>query len=445
MSVFAPAIRAFTSIESIGPLTSKRVLEYLGGGPTLAGPRVNLDTAMGIPAAYACNRVIAEGVASLPLHTYKRLEPRGRQLAPEHPTFRLLAEEPNPWMSSYKFRETQQGQVGWRGNFFAEIERDFWGRPINLWPLRADCMDRPEVVSAGTLVYPYKLPSGNKVGLPQHLVLHLRGLSSDGLWGYSPITVFRETFGHAMAVREHGARYFGQGAEPGGILQTKARLSDETADRIDKSWTAAHEGLDKRWRIAILEEGVEWKQVGMSNEDSQFIETQSLTILDFCRIFRMQPHKVAEMTHSTFTNVEAQNIEHVTDTLMPWIVNSEQEYHRSLFLPAERRTYYPKHTVTALLRGDMAAQANFFRSGVAGGWFSPDDVREWLELNPIPDGKGDVYFRQLNMVAVGDEDEPAEPETDTTPAPQARGVRKTVERDAQGRITAVLEEPLPWA
>ena len=400
MSIFAPVFRAILPLEGPLPLTAARIVDWLGGGDTLSGARVNLETVRGLPAAYACNRVLAEGVASLPLHVFERLEPRGRRAAREHPVFRLLAEEPNPWMTSFKLRETLQGHLGFRGNAFCEIERDRSGQPVALWPLRPDRMDRPHLSQAGRLIYPYLLPNGEKIALPQHLVLHLRGLSDDGLWGYAPLTVFRESFGRAIAMREHGSRYFSQGAEPGGVLQTKARLGDEAADRLDRSWKMAHEGLKNRWRIAILEEGVEWKQTGMSNEDSQFIESEALSVLDMCRIFRIQPHKVAELTRATFSNIEQQSIEHVTDTLLPWLVNWEQQLAQALFLPAERARYYPKHIVAGLLRGDSAARVAFYGAGILGGWLSPDDVRELEEMNPLPDGLGEVYFRPLNMTAV---------------------------------------------
>ena len=403
MSIFAPVFRAILPLEGPLPLTAARIVDWLGGGDTLSGARVNLETVRGLPAAYACNRVLAEGVASLPLHVFERLEPRGRRAAREHPVFRLLAEEPHPGMTSFKLRATLQGHLGFRGNGFCEIERDRSGQPVALWPLRPDRMDRPHLSQAGRLIYPYLLPNGEKIALPQHLVLHLRGLSDDGLWGYAPLTVFRESFGRAIAMREHGSRYFSQGAEPGGVLQTKARLGDEAADRLDRSWKMAHEGLKNRWRIAILEEGVEWKQTGMSNEDSQFIESEALSVLDMCRIFRIQPHKVAELTRATFSNIEQQSIEHVTDTLLPWLVNWEQQLAQALFLPAERARYYPKHIVAGLLRGDSAARVAFYGAGILGGWLSPDDVRELEEMNPLPDGLGEVYFRPLNMTAVSTE------------------------------------------
>lgn len=393
--------RAILPLEGPLPLTAARIIDWLGGGETTAGARVNLDAVRGLPAAWACNRVLAEGVASLPLHVFERMEPRGRRAAREHPVYRLLAEEPNAWMTSFKLRETLQGHLGFRGNAFCEVERDLRGQPAALWPLRPDRMDRPVLSETGRLIYPYLLPSGEKIALPQHLVLHLRGLSDDGIWGYAPLTVFRETFGRAIAMREHGARYFGQGAEPGGVLQTKARLSREAADNLESSWRMAHQGLENRWRIAILEEGIEWKQVGMSNEDSQFVESEQLSVLDMCRIFRIQPHKVAELSRATFSNIEHQSIEHVTDTLLPWLVNWEQQLHQSLFLPGERQSYYPKHIVTGLLRGDSAARVAFYGAGILGGWLSPDDVREMEEMNPLPAGQGDVYFRPLNMSVAG--------------------------------------------
>lgn len=404
MALFASVLNALP-LQGPYPLTSNRLLEYFGGGPVSSGVRVTEDTVRGLPAAYACNRILAEGVATLPLAVFERMEPRGRRRATEQPLYDLLHSEPNPIMSSFKLRETLQGHLGFRGNAFCDIELSpRTGVPTALWPLRPDRMQRPVRSDDGrALIYPYTLPSGEVKGLPSARILHLRGLSDDGVWGYAPITVFREAFGQALAAREYGSRFFGQGARPGGVLQAKGKLSDEVADRMARSWSVAHEGLSNTHRVAVLEEGVEWKSIGMSNEDAQFIELQQFNLGDAARIWNIKPHKIADLSRATFSNIEQLAIEHVTDTLMPWLVNWEQAMDMALIRKQDRGRFYTKHLINGLLRGDSAARSAYYTAGLNGGWLSPDDIRELEDMNPLPDGLGDVYFRSLNMVVAGQE------------------------------------------
>lgn len=400
--------QAFRNLTSI---SFNHAMELLAGPPAASGAKVNLTTVMGIPAAYACNRVLAEGVAMLPLDVFERMEPRGRRKATEHPLYRILHSAPNPMMTSYKLRETMQGHLGFRGNAFAEIELGRDGGPRGLWPLRPDMMQRPRLSLNGGLIYPYILPDGTGVELPQHRVLHLKGLSDDGIWGLAPLTVFRESFGDAIAKREYGSRFFGNGARPGGVLQAKGKLSKDSADRMATSWHSAHGGLSMAHRVAVLEEGVEWKAVGMSNEDAQFVELQGLTLGEMARIFNIKPHKIGDLAHATFSNIEQQAIEHVTDTLMPWLVNWEQQMDKDLLLSTEQGRYYTKHLVQGLLRGDATQRAAFYAALWQVGALSQDDIRESEDLNPIPDGKGEDYYVPLNYTRLGAEPVAAIPAT----------------------------------
>lgn len=445
---FADAFRNILPLEGPWPLTSARILEYLGGPQSAAGTAVNADSVLGIPAAYAANRVIAEAVAMLPLHVFERIEPRGRRQAVDHPLYQLLHEQPNSLMTSFQLRETLQGHLNFRGNAFCEIERGLGGQPVALWPLRPDKMGRPVVSGAGQLIYPYTLPDGLPVSLPQVKVLHLRGLSPDGLWGYSPITIHREAFGHALATQEYGARFFGQGAKPGGVLQAKGKLSPDGAKRMKESWEAAHQGLSMAHRVAVLEEGVEWHAVGMTNEDAQFIESRNFTITEMARIFNIKPHKIADLSRSNFSNIEQETISHVTDTVQPWAERWEQQLHVSLFLPNERTRYYPKFMLNGLLRGDTQSRTALYTALFDRATLSPNDILELEDMELIADPSGDARYYQTNMAPVG-----------TAPVPQAvmnslaelrqkldatvYHVEKDVERDADGKIVRLYERHVP--
>ena len=189
------------------------------------------------------------------------------------------------------------------------------------------------------MLYRYRLPNGEQVDFPQTSILHLRGLSPDGIMGFSPIQLHRDTLGHAQALSEYGTRFFGNNARPGGVLQMEKgqKLSEEAATRLRQSWEAAHKGLENSHRVAILEDGITWQSIGMSPEDSQFIEARKLSREEIAgEIFRVPPHKIGELTRSTNNNIEEMAISYVTDTLQSWFVRIEQQIALSCLTAAEQ-------------------------------------------------------------------------------------------------------------
>jgi HK97 family phage portal protein len=264
-------------------------------------------------------------------------------------------------------------------------------------------MQRPKVSGAGTLLYPYTLPDGSGVEIPQRRILHIRGLSDDGLWGYAPLTVFREAFGVALAIREFEARFYGQGARPGGVLQTAGKLSPGAAERLATSWRSAHEGLSMAHRVAVLEEGVEWKSIGMSQEDAQFAESANFSIAEMARIWNVKRHKIQDLTESSYNNIEQETISHVTDTVQPWVERWEQQLLKDLFLDTEKTRFYPKFMLNGLLRGDMTARKGFYEALFDRAVFSPNDIRELEDMDLIDDPSGDDRYHQQTMVVAGEE------------------------------------------
>jgi HK97 family phage portal protein len=383
-----------------------------GGEGTAAGVSMTPATSLKLAAVYASVRVISEDVASLPLLTYRRLE-RGKERATEHPLYRLLHDEPNPFMTSMQFRETLQGHVLTWGNGYASIERDRRGQPNALWPLRPDCMDAPVVSEANTLLYTYHLPSGEPRALTQGEVFHLRGLSPDGLVGYSPISLHRNALGLAWATMEYGSRFFGNDSRPGGVLQAPQRLSNDAAERMKMSWEQAHRGLSNAHRVAVLEEGVEWRQVGIPPEDSQWLQTREFQMQEVARIFRMPPHKIQDLSRATFSNIESQAIQYVSDTLRPWLVRWEQQINKDLLMPRDRGRIFCEHLMDALLRGETLSRFQAYQLGLQNGVYSANDVRAMENLNPF-DG-GDTFLQMANMIPYGTKPQPVAPK----PEPEA--------------------------
>lgn len=387
------------SVEGPLPLTAARIVEWISGGEgTAAGVAIGPNNALKLAAVYACVRVISEDVAALPLITYSRL-PRGKERATTHPLYRLLHDEPNPYMTSLQLRETLQGHVLLWGNGYANIERDERGTPVALWPLRPDAMDAPVVSSAGSLLYTYHMPSGEPRALTQGDVFHLRGLSPDGIMGYPPISLHRESLALAMATMEFGNRFFSNDSRPGGVLQAPQRLSNEAAERMRLSWEAAHRGLSNAHRVAVLEEGVEWQQIGIPPEDAQWLDTRTFQVQEIARIFRMPPHKIGELSRATFSNIESQAIQYVTDTLRPWLVRWEQQINKDLVAPGDKGRIFAEHLMDALLRGETLARFQSYQLAMQNGVYSANEVREFENANPFEGG--DVHLQMANMVPYG--------------------------------------------
>lgn len=365
----------------------------LGAWPTAAGVDVTIEGSLQCSAVFACVRVLSETVASLPLVLYRRLT-RGKERAVDHPLYALLHDLPNPEMTAFEFRETLMAHLGLWGNAYSEIEFNNAGRVRGLWPLRPDKMK--VVRRGGRLWYIYKLPDGTPVELPFERVMHLRGLGTDGVMGYTPIDLARQSVGLALGTEEFGARFFGNGAQTGTVWEHPGKLSDEAYDRLKASIEKRHRGLGQAHRIAILEEGMKANQVGIPPENAQFLETRKFQVDEIARWYRMPPHKIGSLEHATFSNIEHQAIEFVTDTIQPWCVRWEQGIKRDLLTERERREYFAEHLADALLRGDTLSRYQAYATARQNGWLSANDIREKENMNPV-DG-GDVYLVPLNMV-----------------------------------------------
>jgi HK97 family phage portal protein len=303
-------------------------------------------------------------------------------------------------MTWFQFFETLQAHVCNWGNAYAEIQRDQAGLPIALWPLLPD-RTRPERDAATRqIVYRTTVGAGQYVLLPASNVLHVAGLGFDGLLGYSVVRQARECIGLGLATEEYGARFFSNGVRPSGVLEVDGELSEVAYERLRKA-AGAHQGLENAHRYMVLEAGAKWKQTSIAPEDAQFLETRQFGVTEICRWYRMQPHKVFELSRATFSNIEHQNIEHNVDTIAPWLRRWEQALDRRLVAPSERETYYVKFNQAGLLRGDIASRYKAYSIGRQWGWLCVDDIRELEEMNPLPNGQGQTFLAPLNMVPAG--------------------------------------------
>ncbi|PQQ65512.1 phage portal protein [Acetivibrio saccincola] len=372
-------------------------------GSTSSGKAVNERTAMQTMAVYACVRILAEAIAGLPLHIYRYKKDGGKEKALTHPLYYLLHDEPNPEMTSFVFRETLMSHLLLWGNAYAQIIRDGAGRVLALYPLLPSKMTVDRAPN-GELYYTYRRDSeesrtNSKAGLVylrSDEVLHIPGLGFDGLVGYSPIAMAKNAIGMAIACEEYDASFFANGANPGGVLEHPGVLKDPA--KVRESWNAVYQGSANAHRIAVLEEGMKFQQIGIPPEQAQFLETRKFQINEIARIFRVPPHMVGDLEKSSFSNIEQQSLEFVKYTLDPWVVRWEQALQKALLLPSEKRKYFVKFNVDGLLRGDYASRMNGYAVARQNGWMSANDIRELEDMNRIPaELGGDLYLDSIGI------------------------------------------------
>lgn len=380
----------------------------LGGTASGTGIWVDAGTAMTSAVVYACVNVLAQTIASLPLLVYRRLPSGGKERSPEHRLYSILHDAPNPEMTSYEFRACLVGHVCLWGNAYAEIEMSDAG--INgLWPLRPDRMT-PARNEAGELVYDYRLPSGQTKRFRFQQIMHWRGLSSNGIIGYSPIQQAAEAIGLDLATRQYGAKFFGNDSRPGGILTHPNKLSPDAAKRLKASWEDAHRGLSNSQRVAVLEEGVQWTAIGIPPEQAQFLETRRYGRAEIAALYRVPLHLINDLERATFSNIEHQSLEFVQYSLVPWLVQIEQGIKRDLFRISDgKRTHFAEHLVDGLLRGDVASRFGAYQVARQNGWLNANEIRMLENLNPIPGEEGSTYLWPANMTPAQVALKPPEP------------------------------------
>ena len=365
-------------------------------GRSTSGKNVNERTAMQTTAVYSCVRILAEAVASLPIHVYRYTD-TGKERVYDHPLYYLLHDEPNPEMTSFVFRETLMSHLLIWGNAYAQVIRDGSGRVLSLYPLLPDKMevDRDE---HGRLFYTYtrntdenpNFSEYGRVRLKPEDVLHIPGLGFDGLVGYSPIAMAKNAVGMTLACEEYGASFFENGATPGGVLEHPGVLKDPA--KVRESWHSVYGGSKNAGKVAVLEEGMKYQQIGIPPEEAQFLETRKFQIDEIARLYRIPPHMVGDLDKSSFSNIEQQSLEFVKYTLDPWVIRWEQSIQRALLLPQEKREYFVKMNVDGLLRGDYESRMKGYSIGIQNGFMCPNDVRRLESMDLIPVEEGGEYF-----------------------------------------------------
>lgn len=372
-------------------------LDMTDGRKSPSGVRVSANSAFGLSAYFAAIRAISEDIAKLPLNLYESIEPRGKQIVRDNPVHQLIHSRPNDDMSSLSFRETLTGHaLGW-GNGYAEIV--FAGSiPESMHPIHPSRVDIARA-DDGRLLYLIK----NNKGLPSPIeadsMFHLHGFGSDGIMGYSVLTVGALSIGDALGTQMFGAAFYGNAARPSGILEHPGVLTVEATDKLRQGWGKAYSGVINTGKTVVLEEGMTYKPISIPPEEAQLLQTRSFHVVEMARWFRIPPHKLQELARATNNNIESQAIEYVTDTLLSWGVRWEQEISRKLIAESDQGRLFAKHVFQSIMRGDQKARADFYTKRFNIGSLSVNDIRELEDENGIGPA-GDTYFVQGNLLPI---------------------------------------------
>jgi HK97 family phage portal protein len=396
-------------------ITSSEQLEavMLGTNMSGSGMPVTQESSMRVAAVYACVRIRSGVPANMPLDIKRRVDDRTRVDASDHSLWRLFKRRPNMWQTPSQFKRMMTAHLMLRGNAYAMIVRSR-GNIIGLIPLHPDRTECKQLAD-NALIYEYTRKSGGRITLKQDEVFHLVGLTLDGVHGVSLLTYMRETIGLALAEEEHGASVFKNGARPSNVLSHPGKLGKDGIEFLRASLDDYRAGGEKDGKTLILEEGMKVEKLGMTAQDSQWIESRKFSRSDIAMFFGVPPHMIGDTEKNTSwgTGIEAQTQGFVTFTAEDDLTTWEESINRDL-LSDDEPDIFARFNRNSLVRGDLKARKEYYVAMRQWGILCPDEIRAFEDMNPRPDGRGDEYAEPPNTAGStepkkDDGDEPANP------------------------------------
>jgi len=374
---------------------------------TAAGVRVGPKESLALSAVYACVKVLAESFAVMPFQLFRN-RPDGTTRTEDraHWLYRIIAKRPNRFQNHYEWRLMVQGHLALRGNAFNQISSNSRGEITELLPLHPDRMAVEMINGGQDYRYAYTTEDGRRLYYTRGDIWHLRGLSDDGIMGLSPIEVGRESIGEGLAMQAYSARFFGNDARPPGWIEYPGQFKDAEAKvKWRDSWQRAQGGAN-RGKVAVLERGMKYHELGLKNTDTQFIEGRGLKVADIARMFRVPLHMIGDLARATNNNIEHQSIEFWTGTMLPYAELWEAGIEYTLLgqgLPGADDLLEPEFDMDRMMRGDAAARSAYYASRTQWGSLTPNEVREREGDQPLP--WLNHTMRPANMVRVDESGE----------------------------------------
>mgnify|MGYP000067039158 CR=1 FL=1 len=374
--------------------------EMMGIRESSTGQFVNADNAVGIAAVHACVQLIAETVASLPLSPYIRLPDGSKELDHGHPLFNVLHNQANRIQTAFEFREQLVASCLLTGNAYAIKIINSRGEIKELIPVHPALVNAVKLTN-GRLRYEVSTNDGMR-NYNQDEVLHLRYRTKDGITGLSPVTIARETIGIALAQQQHEGRFFKNGATLSGAIKHPGQLGAEAKKGLAKSFRDNYSGSSNAFKVVILDEGMDFQAMSMSQQDAQFIESKKMTLEDIARIYRIPPPAIGILDNATYSNITEQSRSLVMHTLRPWLVRIEQSMNACLLSEDDKQTHFIEHNAEGLLRGSIKERYEAYRIAREWGWLNPNEIRAQENMGGIG-ADGNTYRQPMNSEPLGAE------------------------------------------
>jgi HK97 family phage portal protein len=366
-----------------------------------AGQTINGTTASRVAAVFACCTAIAESVSMLPFNVMEQVDERNAVVKKDHPLWPLLHDGPNGMMDSFEFLEAMQRQALESGNAYASVTRSRVGDVQELLPLDAAKMNVKVGLGASgkqELVYTYTQPTGTNRVFSASEIFHLKPFTKDGLIGRTPIQVAADTVGFSLALLEHGNKLFENGAFHSGFIQAPHAFKDDDSRAAFMKSFKKYFGAKNAGKVALLEQGVTFKEASMNARDAQFLESKEFSVIEIARLFRCPPVMIQAMDKGmAFASVEQLAIMFVQYTIQPWITRWERAIKRQLLGSESDKNMYAKFNVSALLRGDMKARTEAIVQQLQYGLLTINEARNLEDRNPIEEEIGDKPLLSHNL------------------------------------------------
>lgn len=365
-------------------------------GSISCGENVTEYSAMTYSAVWNAVYQISSTSGSLPLHL-RQHSGRKTRYATENSLYRVMHTQFNKFMTAKIGRECLMAHVLTWGNGYAEKVINFQGDILELWPITPNRVNVK--MESNELVY--EIDVGNeKIPLKRDKILHIPGFGFDGLTGYSPISMARKNIGWGMAMETFSSNYFTKGTHPDLIVSHPGpSMSQQARQNLQQALTETYSGLGNSHRLMLLEEAMKVEKLGFSPEDSQFLESKQHHITDIARWFNIPPHKLKDMSKSSFNNIEAENASYVIDTILPWAIHFEQIYDTQLLTEKQYKAgLYFKHVLEGLLRANSRERAEFYKIMINSTIMTPNEAREKEDMNPSDDPLADELWAPTGLI-----------------------------------------------
>lgn len=372
-----------------------KLISLLLARPNKSGQTVTVESALGLSFVFRACDILGDAVASAELTVKRKLRNGDTEIAFDHPVHKLMAFQPHPAYTTYDLIHAMIVQVTLVGNSYAHIERDRVTRYPTKITLLEPSLVKMKLLKGDEFIYEYDGPK--QMVFKSEDIIHLGGLSWNGLQGINVLDTLSENFGIALANQEYLAKFFRNGAMLSAVIRHPGHLSDDAADRIEESFMSNYGGVENAGLVPVLEEGMDIKPFGLTPNEAASKEVKQISVADISRITGVPQFLLEDLDRSTFNNVEHLSGMFLKHTIRPRIKRTKAEFDRKLFPQDEWGEYGLDMDIKELLIHDMQAKSQYIDTMMKWGILNRDEVRRMEGLNKIEDGSGQKYFIPVNM------------------------------------------------